>query len=104
MGRRGLDWNLTHAGSVHVRSFTMSRAWTSTMTLTGYLLLMLSLFGCTQPPFQGVGGAPQSHGGPVRDHVSFVDNLRAAGYSVSPSGDVQQPFLRPRGTLLQISR
>jgi len=39
----------------------------------------------------------------VRDHVSFVDNLRAAGYSVSPSGDVQQPFLRPRGTLLQIS-
>lgn len=67
------------------------------------LFLTLSLVGCSRSPFQGIGSVPQSHGGPVRDHVSFVDNLRAAGFSVSPSGDVQQPFLRARGTLLQIS-
>ncbi len=72
--------------------------------LIGYFLLTLTvLYGCGQMPFQGVGSVPQSHGGPVRDHVSFVDNLRAAGYTVSPSGDVQQPFLLPRGTLLRIS-
>jgi hypothetical protein len=46
---------------------------------------------------------PQSHGGPVRDHISLVDNLRALGYSVEPVSDVQQPFLKARGTLLRIS-
>jgi hypothetical protein len=46
---------------------------------------------------------PQSHGGPVRDHVSFVDSLRAKGYGVDPVADVQRPFLRPRGTVLRIS-
>jgi hypothetical protein len=72
--------------------------------LIGYSLLTLVLLaGCRQMPFQSVGSVPQSHGGPVRDHVSFVDNLRAAGYNVSPSGDVQQPFLRLRGTVLRIS-
>jgi hypothetical protein len=72
--------------------------------LIGYFLLTLTVLqGCAQVPFQGVGSVPQSHGGPVRDHVSFVDTLRAAGYAVSPIGDVQQPFLRPRGTLLRIS-
>jgi hypothetical protein len=72
--------------------------------LIGYFLVQVTvLYACGQVPFQGVGSAPQSHGGPVRDHVSFVDTLRAAGYAVSPIGDVQQPFLRPRGTLLRIS-
>ena len=72
--------------------------------MIGYFVVLLTvLAGCGQLPWQGVGSVPQSHGGPVRDHVSFVDNLRAAGYSVSPSGDVQQPFLQARGTLLRIS-
>ena len=44
-----------------------------------------------------------SHGGPVRDHVSFVDNLRAKGLTVDPVGNVEQPFLRAKGTLLRIS-
>lgn len=57
------------------------------------VLVVLVLSGC----------APRSHGGPVRDHVSLVDRLRADGYAVSPNGEVQQPFLRARGTLLQIS-
>lgn len=44
-----------------------------------------------------------SHGGPVRDHVSMIDHLRARGYTVEPIGDVEQPFLRARGTTLRIS-
>ena len=53
------------------------------------------------PPQLG-GSVPQSHGGPVRDHVSFVDALRAAGYGVAIVGPVQQPFLRaePAGTVV----
>lgn len=30
-----------------------------------------------------------SHGGPVRDHVSFVDNLRARGLRVEPTGQTR---------------
>jgi hypothetical protein len=43
-----------------------------------------------------------SHGGPVRDHVSFVDNLRARGMTVDILGEQRLPFLRPSGTRLRI--
>jgi hypothetical protein len=55
----------------------------------------------TTPTNSGQAGA--SHGGPVKDHVSFVDHLRAAGFTVDATGSVQQPFLRPQGTILRIS-
>ena len=38
-----------------------------------------------------------SHGGPVDDYVSLVDNLRAAGATVDPAGTVSQPFFAPQG-------
>lgn len=45
--------------------------------------------------------AAVSHGGPVTDHVSFVDALRGRGITVSIGGEIQQPFLYPEsGTLL----
>jgi predicted small lipoprotein YifL len=44
-----------------------------------------------------------SHGGPVRDHVSLVDNLRARGLTVTPLEPVVQPFLRGDGTMLAVS-
>ncbi|MCH8893058.1 MAG: hypothetical protein IIB32_06120 [Chloroflexi bacterium] len=37
-----------------------------------------------------------SHGGPVKDYVSLVDNLRAAGATVDPAGTVSQPFFAPQ--------
>jgi hypothetical protein len=49
------------------------------------------------------GEPPLSHGGSVRDHVSFVDGLRAAGFGVEPVGPVRQPFLRASGTVLRLS-
>ena len=63
------------------------------------VFVLALLLGCAGRPGSS---PPQSHGGPVRDHVSLVDNLRADGYSVDPVGDVQQPFLRARGTRLRI--
>ena len=44
----------------------------------------------------------QSHGGPVADHVSFVDALRREGYTVEILGEVQQPFLSANGTRLRV--
>lgn len=64
---------------------------------TTILLMGLLLTACG-------GTSPQSHGGPVRDHVSFVDALRGKGLTVQIAGAVSQPFLHPQsGTSLQVS-
>ena len=43
-----------------------------------------------------------SHGGLVKDYVSLVDNLRAAGAAVDPAGNVLQPFFAPQGQVLTV--
>jgi hypothetical protein len=67
------------------------------MFVLGLSILTL-IVACGQPP-----AVDTSHGGPVRDHVGLVDNLRAKGYTVEPVGEVQQPFLRAPGTILRVS-
>jgi hypothetical protein len=50
-------------------------------------------------------GAPVptvSHGGAVRDHITFVDTLRANGATVEPSGSVDQPFFSVKGQGLKV--
>ncbi len=54
--------------------------------------------GAVNPP-----GGITSHGGPVRDHVSLVDNLRGRGLTVTPQSAISQPFLRGDGTILAVS-
>ena len=44
-----------------------------------------------------------SHGGPVNDYVSLVDNLRAAGAATDPAGSVSQPFFAPQGQVLTVT-
>jgi hypothetical protein len=44
-----------------------------------------------------------SHGGPVRNYVSFVDNLRAAGATVEPVGEVEQDFFSPVGYVIKVN-
>ena len=45
-----------------------------------------------------------SHGGPVRDHVSLVDTLRAAGATVDPAGtDAFADYVAPQGQLLTVN-
>ena len=39
-----------------------------------------------------------SHGGPVKDYVSLVDNLRAAGATVDPAGTESADFLGRRSS------
>jgi uncharacterized protein YceK len=58
------------------------------------LFCLLALTGC---------GPVVSHGGPARDHVSFVDNLRARGFAVEPMGQTRVTPLDVPGTGLAVS-
>ena len=44
-----------------------------------------------------------SHGGPVNDYISLVDNLRASGAATDPAGNVSQPFFAPQGQVLNVN-
>ena len=44
-----------------------------------------------------------SHGGPVKDYVSLVDNLRATGATVDPAGTKPADFLAPEKQLLTVN-
>ena len=44
-----------------------------------------------------------SHGGPVKDYVSLVDNLRAAGATVDPAGTGSADFFAPQGQLFTVN-
>jgi hypothetical protein len=45
---------------------------------------------------------PSPSGGPVTDHVSLVDNLRAAGAEVEPAGNIEQPFFPVQGQVISV--
>ncbi len=44
-----------------------------------------------------------SHGGPVKDYVSLIDNLRQSGVTVSPAGEISQPFFSIKGFKVMIN-
>ncbi len=46
---------------------------------------------------------PVSHGGPATDYVSLIDNLRAAGATVEPTGEVTQPFFSVTGNIIVVN-
>lgn len=62
------------------------------------VLLLVGLAGCggSSPP-------PASHGGPVKDYVSLVDHLRAAGATVVPTSTVTQPFFAVSGQVITVN-
>lgn len=60
------------------------------------VLLLLGVAGCGESP-------PTSHGGPVKDYVSLIDHLRAAGANVVPQGSVTQPFFSVTGQVITVN-
>ncbi len=65
--------------------------------LAGVLLVLAA--GCN-----GRGAVEmQTHRGDVRDHVSFVDELRATGLTVDVADPVEQPFFGIPGVFLRVS-
>ena len=87
----------------------------------GAAVLIVVVAACgngTEPPSLGdqartpappmVGGTTPtapivSHGGPVKDYTSLVDNLRAAGAAIDPAGSVSQPFFAPQGQVFTVN-
>ena len=78
------------------------------------VLLLIAAFitGCGQPaagdqpldePTAGSGPTAVSHGGPVEDYGSLIDALRAAGATVEPAGEVEQPFFSVKGQIIQVN-
>lgn len=61
----------------------------------------------TQQPTTPVQPTPTppitSHGGPVTDYISLVDNLRATGTTVNPVGEVEQPFFSVKGFVIKVN-
>lgn len=51
----------------------------------------------TSPP------AVVSHGGPVKDYVSLIDNLRGQEAVVEPKSDTSQPFLGGKGYIITVN-
>lgn len=79
-----------------------------------FLTVLLAACGAPGTGGPGGGGGPAnaspspspstvSHGGPVRDHVSFVDALRGQGLRVEILGTVSQVYFEPEGTRLGVS-
>lgn len=82
----------------------------SVVAIGAVLLLGSAVAGCAQPapagPLHGVVSATTratSHGGPVDDQVSLVDNLRQRTVTVEIGGAAEQPFLSVKGTQLRLS-
>lgn len=44
-----------------------------------------------------------SHGGPVKDYVSFIDKLRALGATVNPVGESSQSFFSVKGYRIAVN-
>ena len=65
--------------------------------MTSLLRLLLCILTAT------ACGPVLSHGGPVRDHVSFVDNLRARGFAVETIGQTKVVPLDVPATGLAVS-
>ncbi len=82
-----------------------------TLTIALFMLTALST-GCagpqppkpTPPPTAPPAPTPPivSHGGPVTDYVSLFDNLRAAGATVEPAGEILQPFFSVEGNAITV--
>ena len=82
---------------------------------TGIVLLIAIIFlvSCSSPqpsetptpvPTPPVPTPPTiSHGGPVKDYISLVDNLRGAGANVEPAGEITQPFFSVNGFVIKVN-
>ena len=64
---------------------------------------LVVLLGCVSMGCNGSDNPIVSHGGPVHDHVSLVDALRAQGLTVEPTGPVSQPFFPISGQALTVN-
>jgi len=63
------------------------------------LLCTLALVAGCKPPTT----PPTIGGGPVTDYASLADDLRAAGATVEPAGEVSQDFFSVKGQVIKVN-
>src|SRR3989442_349236 len=83
------------------------------MSISGCDLPLDSIFGegavtpdaVSTTPVPSTPATPvASHGGPTKDYVSLIDNLRAAGVTVEPtSEEVEEPFFSVQGRPIKVN-
>lgn len=61
------------------------------------VLAIVSVAGCVSEE------PPVSRGGPVTDYVSLIDNLRQAGATVEPTGEMAQPLFSVNGRVMVVN-
>jgi hypothetical protein len=72
----------------------------SLITISLLFVLTAWIMGCVE---DGQQAPITSHGGPVEDYVSLVDNLRASSLTVEPAGEISQPFFSVEGQLITVN-
>lgn len=74
--------------------------------LIGLMLAAFGLSACApgaqQPPEEGEATAV-AHGNEIGGYVELIDSLRAAGATVEPAGEVDQPFFEVTGQLIRVN-
>jgi len=82
------------------------KARSSWLIIACLAVLVLAACGARVPgsgePEGGGTPAAVSHGGPVRDYVSFVDHLRATGATVTPEGSIDRAFFSVGGYAITV--
>jgi len=93
-----VGFNTLFDGVTHFSDHSFELRSLNTFFISLLLLFLLVSVGCN-----GSDNTTVSHGGPVRDHVSLVDTLRAQGLTVEPTGPVTQPFFSAPGQILHVN-
>jgi len=65
-----------------------------------YFVLFISVIALL---IYSVGCAGRDASGPVTDYDSLVDNLRNAGATVEPAGEITQPFFSVKGNAINVN-
>lgn len=73
------------------------------LRISSYLIAIIAILTLVA---YGIGCAgeklPTSNGGQVSDYASLTDNLRKAGATVEPAGEVTQPFFSVQGKVITV--
>jgi hypothetical protein len=67
------------------------------------LVLIAYGIGCADEKSPVPPTPTTSYGGPVRDYIGLVDNLRATGANIQPAGDITQPFFSVKGLVITVN-
>lgn len=97
-----VGWIL-HAGGVFIKRWHRQL---SILSSLGFIIAGFFLMSYREPLVSRQNmdiSTTQSHGGAVRDYVSFIDTLRSKGSQVTPAGEIAQSFFSVSGNAITVN-